>query len=300
VQEEVTAAEPSAQGAPGGPGGIEQDGARRRLGVLGWPVGHSRSPAMQNAALRALGLDDWRYQLLPVPPELLAQTTRALGGAGFVGANATIPHKQASLALADEAGEAARAIGAANTLTFARDGAIAAENTDAPGLLEAIEAVGEPVAGRRALVLGAGGSARAAVWALRSAGAADVAIWNRTREGARALAREFEASALERPRAAEVLVNCTAVGLQPARDALSLLGLSEALLGECGLVVDLVYREQGETELLAAARAAGARTVDGLEVLVAQGALSLQLWTGREAPREAMRQAAREGGAAAP
>jgi shikimate dehydrogenase len=271
-----------------------QEEVTRRLGVLGWPVAHSRSPAMQNAALRALGLEDWRYQLLPVPPELLAQTTRALGGAGFVGANATIPHKQAALALADEASEAARAIGAANTLTFARDGAVAAENTDAPGLLEAIEALGEPVAGRRALVLGAGGSARAAVWALRSAGAAEVALWNRTPERARELAREFGADTLERPRAADVLVNCTAVGLQPAPEALSLLGLSEALLGECGLVVDLVYRGQEETELLAAARAAGARMLDGLDVLVAQGALSLRLWTGREAPRQAMREAARE------
>ncbi|HEY2217273.1 MAG TPA: shikimate dehydrogenase, partial [Solirubrobacteraceae bacterium] len=163
--------------------------ARHRLGVLGWPVAHSRSPAIHNAALRELGMGDWRYQLLPVPPELFAPTTRALGGSGFVGANVTIPHKQAALALADEASGAARAIGAANTLTFAQDGSIAAENTDAPGLIEVIQAT---LTGKRALVLGAGGSARAVVWALREAGVAELSIWNRTAERAQALAKDFE------------------------------------------------------------------------------------------------------------
>ena len=109
-----------------------------RLGVLGWPVAHSRSPAMHNAALQALGMEDWRYQALPVPRELFAETTRALGQAGFVGANVTIPHKQAALALAEQASVAAKAIGAANTLTFSSDGTIAAENTDAPGLIVAL------------------------------------------------------------------------------------------------------------------------------------------------------------------
>ncbi len=158
--------------------------AARRLGVLGWPVAHSRSPAMHNAAFAALGMDGWRYQRLPVPPALLAQTVRALGGAGFVGANVTIPHKQAALALADSASVAAREIGAANTLSFALDGTIAAENTDAPGLLAALPL---EVRGRSALVLGAGGSARAAVWALLGAGA-EVFIWNRTRERAAEMA----------------------------------------------------------------------------------------------------------------
>src|SRR5271167_4983758 len=103
-----------------------------RLGVLGWPVAHSRSPAIHNAAFAWLGMSDWRYQLLPVPPELFSETTRALRTSGFLGANVTIPHKQAALAVADQASVAAGAIGAANTLTFARDGSIAAENTDAP------------------------------------------------------------------------------------------------------------------------------------------------------------------------
>jgi shikimate dehydrogenase len=264
----------------------------RRLGVLGWPVAHSRSPAMHNAALAALGMADWRYQSLPVPPELFVETTRALGGSRFVGANVTIPHKRSALALADSASAAARAIGAANTLTFAADGTIAAENTDAPGL---IAAIGEPLSGRRALVLGAGGSARAAVWALREAGAAEVLVYNRTRERAAALARELGAVVVEQPVPADVLVNCTSVGLTQASrpgGELEQLALTRALVGEFQTVVDLVYRD-GETELTAAARERGARTLDGLEVLVAQGALSLEAWTGREAPLQAMRAAAR-------
>src|SRR5271167_4491893 len=106
-----------------------------RLGVLGWPVAHSRSPAIHNAAFASLGMTGWHYQLLPVPPELFVETTRALGASGFLGANVTIPHKRAALVLSDGASEAATAIGAANTLTFAPDGKITAENTDAPGLI---------------------------------------------------------------------------------------------------------------------------------------------------------------------
>src|SRR3954452_7934719 len=128
----------------------------RRLGVLGWPVAHSRSPAMQNAALRALGLDDWHYQRLPVPPDLFDETVRALPAAGFVGANVTVPHKEAALALATDATGAARAIGAANTLTFdAQSGAIHAANTDAPGFLAALETTGHTAAGLTCLILGA-------------------------------------------------------------------------------------------------------------------------------------------------
>jgi shikimate dehydrogenase len=280
-----------------------------RLGVLGWPVAHSRSPAMHNAALAALGLHDWRYQRLPVPPHLFAETTRALGAAGFLGANVTIPHKHAALALADVASETARAIGAANTLTFAADGSIAAENTDAPGL---IAALGSSPRGRRALVLGAGGSARAAVWALLAQGAADVAIWNRTPERAQALAKELGARAVAAPVAAEILVNCTPVGLDGSAaapggsaaaaglersateaEALNHLGLAFDQIAEYSDVVDLTYNARS-TPLLAAARAHGARTVDGLEILVAQGALSLELWTGRQAPREVMARAAAE------
>jgi shikimate dehydrogenase len=252
----------------------------RRLGVLGWPVAHSRSPAIHAAAFAALGMEGWRYQRLPVPPELFGETVRALGAAGFAGANVTVPHKEAALALATEATEAARAIGAANTLTFGTDGAIAADNTDAPGLLAALP---EPVAGRRAVVLGAGGSARAAVFALLGAGASDVAVVNRTRERAAALGGRVAGEAPE----ADLLVNCTAVGLHDA----GALPVSEAALERVGAVVDLVYRPGG-TALVRAARERGLPVADGLEVLVQQGARSFEIWTGREPPLDAMRTAA--------
>jgi shikimate dehydrogenase len=282
------------------PGGVPAHavpaGGGVRLGVLGWPVAHSRSPAMHNAALAFLGLTDWRYQRLPVPPHLFAETTRALAGAGFRGANVTIPHKHAALALADEASEAARAIGAANTLSFRADGTIAAENTDAPGLLAALERSPQ---GATALVLGAGGSARAAVWALLHAGAAEVLVCNRTYARAQTLAEELGARAVQRPEGADILVNCTSVGLQPSAspdaEPLSELGLAHDQLGEYSYVIDLVYTD-APTALLVAAQGAGARTLDGLDILLAQGALSLELWTGRPAPLDVMRRAVRAQG----
>jgi shikimate dehydrogenase len=212
----------------------------------------------------------------------------------------TIPHKQAALALSTEASETARGIGAANTLTFAPDGAIAAENTDAPGLIAALAAFTDLPAHPRALILGAGGSARAAAWALREAGAGEVSVWNRTPERAQALARELGVRAVPRAVPADVLLNCTSVGLEAPElersatedQALNQLGLTFDQLGEYSYVVDFVYRS-GPTPLLAAARAHGASTLDGLEILLAQGALSFELWTGRTAPLEVMRRAAR-------
>jgi shikimate dehydrogenase len=251
---------------------------------------------MHNAALRALGMNDWRYQALPVPQELFAETTRTLGAAGFVGANVTIPYKQTALALADQASVAARAIGAANTLTFGSDGTIAVENTDAPGLIAALGRLAGLSAEPSVLVLGAGGSARAAVWALREARAREVSVWNRTPERAATLARELGARAVSAPAPAELLVNCTSVGLERSAsepEGLNQLGLTFDQVGEYPYVVDFVYRSD-PTPLLAAARAHGAGTVDGLEILVAQGALSFELWTGREAPRDVMRDAARD------
>jgi shikimate dehydrogenase len=225
---------------------------------------------MHNAALRAAGLDDWRYLRLPLPPELFAETVRALPAAGFRGVNVTIPHKHAALAVADRASDAARAIGAANTLTFA-DGEIVADNTDAPGLLAAI---GENVP-RSALVLGAGGSARAAVHALAGAGC-EVSVLARTPSRAAGL----PAAVVEVPVEAEALLNCTPVGLHDP---------DELPLDPAGyeLVVDFVYRAGGT----ALVRAARGRVIDGLELLVRQGALSFTRWTGREAPLEVMRAA---------
>jgi shikimate dehydrogenase len=260
-------------------------------GVLGFPVGHSRSPAMHNAAFQALGLD-WRYLRLPVPPERFAQTVLALPGSGYAGANVTVPHKLAAHDLADELTAAARAIGAANTLTFV-DGAIEADNTDGHGLLDAL---GEPPFGKRALVLGAGGAARAAVWALRDADAGEVSVWNRTPERAAALARDLGVRTVEQPESADLLVNATLVGLEPgtseagALEALALTGLEPP-----AVVVDLVYGPEPTPVALWAERG-GARVVDGLEVLVHQGARSFERWTGREAPLEKMRSAARSTG----
>jgi shikimate dehydrogenase len=258
-----------------------------RLGVAGWPVAHSRSPAIQNAALEAVGLSGWRYQLLPIPPERFAETVPALAAAGFRGINVTIPHKEAALALATDLTPRARAIGAANTLIFEPDGRIAADNTDAPGLIEALPLA---PAGRTVLVLGAGGSARAAVWALRDAGAAEVRIWNRTAERARALAAELGAVAVERAAPADLLVHATASGLDPREDAFKPLPIAADDVTSYECVVDLVYRDT-ETPLVQAARARSVRVVGGRELLVRQGALSFELFTGRRAPIELMRRA---------
>jgi shikimate dehydrogenase len=261
-----------------------------RLGVLGWPVGHSRSPAIQNAALRAAGLDGWRYQLLPAPPELFEEIVRALPAAGFRGANVTLPHKRAALALADRATEAASAIGAANTLTFDRDtNEIEADNTDAPAVVGALPF--DP-AGRTALVLGAGGSARAALWALLHAGAADVRVWNRTPERARALCAELGGTAVDRAVPAEILVHCTSSGLDASITMFKGLPLDADDVSGYDCVVDLLYTDS-ETPLVRAARDRGIPAVDGLELLVRQGALSFERFTGVNAPVREMHAAAR-------
>ncbi|MFN2615905.1 MAG: shikimate dehydrogenase [Thermoleophilaceae bacterium] len=252
-------------------------------GVLGYPVAHSRSPAMMSAAFEALGLD-WRYFKLPVPPDRFEETVTALPGSGYVGANVTLPHKLAAAAMASERTPAAAAIGAANTLTF-RHGAIEADNTDAGGFLDAL---GEPPRGR-AVVLGAGGAARAVVWALREAGAAEVSIWNRTSERAAALAAELGVRHVPAPEPADLLVNATSVGLEPGTDAdQALTALSLEGTDPPPVLVDLVYGDE-PTGLCLWARRGGSRVVDGLEVLVRQGARSLERWIGAVAPLEAMR-----------
>jgi shikimate dehydrogenase len=246
---------------------------------------------MHNAALAAVGLHGWRYQLLPVPPELLDETVPSLRRAGFRGVNVTIPHKTAALALATDRTERAAAIGAANTLTFEPGGEIVADNTDAPALIAAL-----PFAARNrtAVVLGAGGSARAVVWALAGAGARNVLIWNRSPPRARALADELGATALagsQPPPDADILVNCTSVGLDGG-DPFGPLPLTADGLADYGCVVDLVYTA-ASTRLIAAATERGVATVDGLEILVGQGALSFERFTGRPAPVDVMRAAAR-------
>jgi shikimate dehydrogenase len=257
---------------------------------------------MQSAALEALGLAaEWSYEAIEVEPGEFAARVAGLPGQGFVGANVTIPHKAAALTLADDASETAERIGAANTLSFL-EGAVRADNTDAPGLLAALP---DPVEGRTALVMGAGGSARAAVWALAGQGAV-VSVWNRTPERADEIVRALAVAGADTPaegrlRAVtgeqarangyQLIVNCTAVGMAD-EDPFEHLPLAPERLGAGILVVDLVYAGS-ESRLVTEARDRGATAVDGLEVLVRQGAESLRIWIGREPPIDVMRRAAR-------
>jgi shikimate dehydrogenase len=273
-----------------------------RLAVLGHPVSHSRSPAMQTAALEALGLGgEWSYEAIDVGPGEFAERARALPGQGFAGVNVTIPHKEAALAVADEASPAAQEIGAANTLSFA-SGGIRAENTDATGLLAALPG---PVDGKTALVMGAGGSARAAVWALAGQGAS-VSVWNRTGSRAdelvRALATAGRGTQAEgrlapvsgdqaRASAYELIVNCTAIGMAD-EDPFEHLPLDPERFDADIVLVDLVYAGS-ESRLVAEARSRSAQAIDGLEILVRQGAESLRIWTGMDPPLGVMREAAR-------
>ena len=264
--------------------------------MLGQPISHSRSPAMQNAALAELGLaGEWSYEAIEVSPEDFEARVRAMPADGFVGANVTVPHKLAALELAHQASEAALRIGAANTLSFAQ-GRISAENTDAAGFLGALA---EQPSGKRALVLGAGGSARAVVWALTES-RAEVSIWNRTPAKALRLAEDFGATALasvDDPLSAtgyELIVNATTVGMETGErpSDLKSLPLDADSLDETHQLVDLAYGPV-ETELASIGRKRGAVVVDGLEVLVHQGAASLRIWTGQEPPIGTMRRAAR-------
>ena len=244
---------------------IEIRGTTTLVGLLGWPTSHSLSPPMQNAGFAALGLD-WAYVPLPTPPELLGDAVRGLAAMGFAGANVTIPHKQAVLELCDELDEIAQRAGSVNTLVFA-DGRVLGSSTDGDAVTSQIDA-----RGRRALVLGAGGSSRAVVEALERAGA-DVTVSSRKLPGWPPTADGYD-----------VLVNTT-----PVKEELIVVP-HEALQ-----VVDLAYLPDGrDTALVAAARAAGCETVvDGLDVLLFQGAAAFERWTGLAAPLVTMREALR-------
>jgi shikimate dehydrogenase len=246
---------------------------------------------MHNAALEAMGLAGaWRYEAIEAGPESFEALVRGMPEQGFAGANVTVPHKGAALAVADELSGEAREIGAANTLVFS-GGQIRAENTDAAGLIASLP--GSPE-GSRALVLGAGGAARAAVWALVREGA-EVSVWNRTALRARHLCEDLGAVPEERPQPGDfgLIVNATSVGLA-GEDPFEELPLNPEGFRSGQTVVDLVYG--GEPSAMnQAAAAAGAASVDGIEVLVRQGAISLALWTGSEPPLDVMREAARGG-----
>jgi len=270
-------------------------GTTRLLGVIGDPVSHSRSPRMQNAALRAMGLD-WAYVPLPVPAAGLADALRGLAAVGFVGVNVTVPHKEAVARLVDELRPVAEASGSVNTVLFQADGRMVGDSTDGPAIAAAIASeVGEAYTGD-VLVLGAGGSARAAAAALAQDGCA-VSIHARRPEAAVALARDLVATGDVRAVAElpdpvpGVIVHCTPVGALVDPDGMP---LPATRLMDVRVVVDLAYRaDAAPTPLITAAAEAGCAVVDGLEVLARQGARALELWTGETAPLEVMLAAAR-------
>jgi shikimate dehydrogenase len=246
---------------------IEIRGTTTLVGLLGWPTSHSLSPQMQNAGFAALELD-WAYVPLPTPPERLADAVRGLVATGFAGANVTIPHKQAVIDLCDELDDVAEGAGSVNTLVV-RDGRVFGSSTDGAAVTDQIEA-----AGRQALVLGAGGSAKAVAHALAAAGAGEIEMVSR-RHG-----RGWPPSG----DGVDLLVNCT-----PVKEEL-------IVAPRAGMqVVDLAYLPDGrDTALVAAAKDAGCDVVvDGLDVLLFQGAAAFERWTGEAAPLVAMRAALR-------
>lgn len=283
----------------------------RVVGIIGDPVAHSLSPRMHNAAFEARGLN-WRYLSFRVRADALAQALRGLAALGLAGANVTIPHKQAAVALVDELDPVAGRIGAVNTIRVT-DGRLQGFNTDAAGLLDALtEDGGATIKGRRCLVLGAGGGGRAAAFALAGAAASQVTILNRTASRARGLAemvsRDFPlcqavggdigVDTVERHMEnAEIVIHTTTATMSAAMGGGG--GRGEWLAAVArglrpGMVVhDMVYTPRW-TDLLNAAREAGAVAVSGLSLLVRQGAKSFELWTGRPAPIEVMRQAVEE------
>ncbi len=280
---------------------MEIDGCTRLVGVIGWPVEHSLSPQMHNAAFDALGMN-WRYLPLPVAPDQVGAALAGLRALGFVGVNVTIPHKQAVIPYLHELTEAARAIGAVNTIWVGKDGQLYGDNTDVYGFLAALREGGFEPQGARAAILGAGGSARAVAYALAAANASCVGLWNRTLDRAEAIARDmgalfpqvvFEAHRLPGGLGfiggdVDLIVNCTPVGMWPSVDA-SPWPADLPLPGRC-LVMDLIYRPS-ETRFLAQAKASGARILNGMGMLIHQGAAAFRRWTGVEPPLEVMARA---------
>jgi shikimate dehydrogenase len=269
-------------------------GATRVACVIGDPVEHSRSPLMHNAVAEALGLDRV-YVALRVAPADLEAALRGLAALGFDGANVTLPHKAAAAALCDELGDEARDAGAVNTLSFSAGERLRGDLTDGLGLVAALAQVPE-----RAVVLGSGGSTRAAAAALLRAGTRRLTIVARRPEAAAELAAvlavlepeaQVTAAASVPGERGGLLVNCTPVG---GITDLKGLPVPADVIDRMDTVADFAYRADGSpTPLAAAARAAGLPVVDGLELLVRQGALSFRRWTGIEPPLDVMRRAAR-------
>ncbi len=278
----------------------------RLLGIVGYPLQHTLSPVIQGAAISFYNLP-LRYEVWETPPEGLPDVVGRLRGPDYLGMNVTVPHKEAVIPLLDRLERRARRIGAVNTV-LNQNGRLTGYNTDAEGFQRALEDEGGfDIAGSRAVVLGAGGAARAVTVVLAEAGASEVSIINRHPERAQTLVRilrrrrgatRFAALPWEEDRmqpvlaACDLLVNTTSVGMKhtPTEGQSP---LPPGLIPARALVYDLVYNP-AETELLRLARQAGARTLEGLSMLVGQGVAAFEIWTGKQAPVGLMRERARE------
>ncbi len=268
-----------------------------QVGLIGYPVAHSLSPAFQQAAFDALAIDA-RYLLWATPPEQVPARIAALRLPKVLGANVTVPHKQAAFAAVDEASDRARRAGAVNTIVN-RDGRLFGENTDIPGFLAPLQDRGLALSSASVIVLGAGGAARGIMVALLSIGCTQVTVANRSPETAARMIAAIEPSTpvdiaplddslASRLSGATLLVNATSIGWEGGA-----LPIPEPLLDALppsALVYDLTYRE---TPLIRAAARRGLATLDGLEMLIQQGAESFRLWTGCEPPISVMRSAAK-------
>lgn len=275
-------------------------GATRVAGVFGYPVKHSASPAMHNAAFAALGMD-WVYVPCEVAPERITEAVAGVRALNLAGVNVTVPLKEPVAALMDELTDRAATLKAVNTI-IPRDGKLIGDSTDGPGFIAALESDGVHLTpGQRVVVLGAGGSARAVVRALREVGAA-VTIANRSEVRAQTLVEEVAGGAAKVISLtteaigqalidATLLVNTTSVGLHPNGHDMPPVP-AEALHPDL-FVADLIYNPW-ETRLLQLARERGCRTQNGIEMLVQQGAISFHHWTGVEPPRDVMRQAVKD------
>ena len=268
----------------------------KKVVLYAYPAWHSLSPAMHNAAFEELGLDA-RYLAREVPPQELPAAVEELRQPEYWGANLTIPHKEAVLPLLDALGAEARAVGAVNTVV-GRGEKLEGYNTDVSGFLEALAELKVDLSGRRVLLLGAGGAARAVAYALLMAGVGELVLHNRTRARAERLRDDFDgwgairvidaAELAECGPRAQLVVNTTSVGMMRGGMEVDETPLEAEHLPREGAVVDLVYRP-AETRLLREARAAGLATQNGLPMLVYQGAEAFAMWTGHPAPVERMR-----------
>lgn len=272
-----------------------------RVGIFGWPVAHSKSPQMHESAARAIGIE-LRYERFAVEPEELPRAIAREHAGRIDGYNLTVPHKEAILSLLDEVDATARAIGAVNTVVRKGERYIG-HNTDAPGLVRSLAEAGLDLLDARVSVLGAGGAARAAVLGLANAGASEISVLSRRPEQSRALCDSLAAhvscklvaaplsEARDAFEAATLLVQASSATLESNPGAQAYAdSLPMEALPRTAAVVDMVYKPL-ETTILAKARSLGLRSVDGLGMLVHQGAIAFEMWTGFEPPLEVMRAA---------